>query len=415
MATTQTSAESVPRKDESNAIIKNGNDMMSESTPNDCYSRVKSPSMSMSDSHPTHPNSQNSDTNSYANYNSNYSDDSYRNSHVPEPQVGQYPTSQHHPNYQNSSDIQTSAGQPTGPPSSQSGPHNPQMKGQPPVSAGGWPGSGPPGPPPNMNNINDQNVGPNSGPAVSAGQIQSSDAIKSKMAYMQQPAHPGQPVMGPQPGQHPGQPLPGLHGAQHHSQHPQYPQQYHSPHPQYQQTNQMYNRYHQPLGPPNAPPAMPGMGPPVRGPNSGINYNNSSNMNNSSMSNSSSMSPMTQNNSSANNVNNSSVRYPGQPVSGPTPTLNQLLQSPNTLQRYSNSYSDYSSGGPPPTGKEHSLTQQQQQQWNTMRFNQHQQQQQQLYRSQVSTLSLCYFRPYPTILCGGGRYRLPMTVDIRCD
>ena len=66
------------------------------------------------------------------------------------------------------------------------------------------------------------------------------------------------------------------------------------------------------------------------------------------------MSPMTQNNSSAinannvnvNNVNNSSVRYPGQPVSGPTPTLNQLLQSPNTLQRYQNSYSDYSSVGP---------------------------------------------------------------------
>lgn len=353
--------------------------MMPESTPNDCYSRVKSPSMAMSDSHQTHPTHANpsAETNSYANYNSNYNEEAYlnRNSHVPEPQVGQYPTSQpppHHPHYQNSSDIQANAGPPAGPSPPQSGPHNPSMKGQPPVSVGGWPPNGPTGPP-NMNNVNEQPGGPPSGPPVSAGQIQSSDTLKSKMAYMQHPTHPG-PVMGPQPGQHPG-----LHGAQH-SPYPQQPQ-YHSPHPQYQQqSNQMYNRYHQPLGPPNAPPGMPGMGPPIRGPNSGINYNNS-NMNVNSNMNSSSMSPMTQNNASANNAN-SSVRYPGQPI-GPTPTLNQLLQSPNNLQRYPNSYGDYPTGpsGPVPPGanKDPNLSQQQQQ-WNSMRFNQ----QQQLYRNQVS-------------------------------
>ncbi|CAG2160897.1 unnamed protein product [Oppiella nova] len=109
----------------------------------------------------------------------------------------------------------------------------------------------------------------------------------------------------------------------------------------------MFNRnvqqgYHQP----------PGMGPPVpqqqqqqRPPNSA--YNSIAN----------SVPPMTQNNASANNGNNSGVRYPGQPVSGPTPTLNQLLQSPNTIQRYHNHY-DYPGAGQQPPNKDHNLAQQ---------------------------------------------------------
>ena len=81
---------------------------------------------------------------------------------------------------------------------------------------------------------------------------------------------------------------------------------------------------------------------------------------------------------------NPSHRYPGQPASGPTPTLNQLLQGPNPSQRYHqpNSYPEYA-GQPQP--KEPHLNQQQQQAWNSMRYNQ-QQQQQQIYRNQVSHL-----------------------------
>lgn len=83
---------------------------------------------------------------------------------------------------------------------------------------------------------------------------------------------------------------------------------------------------------------------------------------------------------------NPSHRYPGQPASGPTPTLNQLLQGPNPSQRYHqpNSYPEYA-GQPQP--KEPHLNQQQQQAWNSMRYNQQQQQQQQqIYRNQVSDL-----------------------------
>jgi hypothetical protein len=303
MATTTTS-ESLTRKDDSSTIIKNGNDSI-ETTPNDCYSRVKSPPIPMDQLYGESVSQSGGvshvDNNSF-NYNSNYNDDSYRNSH--EPQVGQYPQPSHGTSYQNSSDIHTSG-----------------------VSVGGG----------GLNQ--NPNSGPNvvSGQGVGAGQSES----KSKLSYMQQQ--------------------------------------------QQQPTNQIYNRTitgsHQPLGPPNAPPVLPAMGPPGRAggphiPNSGANYNNSNNNTNVNNSN------VNSNNTNSNSNPNNNIRYPGQPVSGPTPTLNQLLQSPNSLQRYQqNNYSDYSSGGPQPPPKEHNLTQQQQQAWNTMRFNQ---QQQQIYRNQVS-------------------------------